>query len=33
MVGKRLRNGEYITMALKKAEEKIQEIRDGENIQ
>lgn len=33
MVGKRLRNGEYMTMALKKAEEKIQEIRDGENIQ
>lgn len=32
MVGKRLRNGEYMTMALKKAEEKIQEIRDGDQL-
>lgn len=31
-VGARLRNGEYLTRALKKAEEKIQEIRDGEHI-
>lgn len=31
-VGARLRNGEYLTSALKKAEEKIQEIRDGEHI-
>ena len=31
-VGARLRNGEYLTRALKKAEEKIQEIRDEEHI-
>ena len=31
-VGARLRDGEYFTRALKKAEEKIQEIREGEHI-
>ena len=33
IVGKRLRNGEYMTNAIKKAEEMVQEIRKNEILQ